>query len=107
MFATAQELTMSIDTARQSITEKVGTDSGLDATLRFDCGDAGSIFIDGKAMPNTVSDSIGPADCTIKVTLENLEALIAGELQATTAFMSGKIQVEGDIAIAMRLSRVL
>jgi putative sterol carrier protein len=98
---------MSIETARQSITVKVGADSGLDATLKFDCGDAGSIFIDGTAVPNTVTDATGPADCTIKVTLDNLEALIAGDLQATTAFMSGKLQVEGDIAIAMRLSRVL
>jgi putative sterol carrier protein len=98
---------MSIETARQAITEKVGSDAGLDATLKFDCGADGSIYVDGKSTPNTVTDSAAPADCTIKVTLANLEAMIAGELNGTTAFMSGKLQVEGDIAIAMRLSRVL
>jgi len=102
-----QELPMSIESARQSITEKVGADSGLNATLRFDCGEDGSIFVDGKATPNTVNDSTGPADCTIKVSLANLEAMIAGDLAGTAAFMSGKLQVDGDIAIAMRLSRVL
>jgi len=98
---------MSIESARQSITEKVGADSGLNATLRFDCGAEGSIYVDGKATPNTVTDSTGPADCTIKVSLANLEAMIAGDLAGTAAFMSGKLQVDGDIAIAMRLSRVL
>jgi putative sterol carrier protein len=33
--------------------------------------------------------------------------MIAGDLDGTTAFMSGKLQVDGDIAVAMRLSRVL
>jgi putative sterol carrier protein len=98
---------MSIESARQAITEKVGTDSGLEATLRFDCGADGSIYIDGTATPNTVTDSTRPADCTIAVTLANLEAMIAGDLAATAAFMSGKLQVDGDIAVALRLSRVL
>jgi putative sterol carrier protein len=98
---------MSIETARQAITDKVGGDSGLDATLKFDCGADGCIFIDGKAMPNTVTDSTAPADCNIKVSLADLEAMIAGDLAGTAAFMSGKLQVDGDIAIAMRLSRVL
>ncbi len=98
---------MTIASARQAITDKVGANSGLDATLKFDCGDDGKIFVDGKSTPNTVTDSNDPADCTIKVSLTNLEAMIAGDLDGTTAFMSGKIQVEGDIAVAMRLSRVL
>jgi putative sterol carrier protein len=98
---------MSIETARRAIAEKVGTDAGLDATLKFDCGADGFIYVDGRAAPNTVTDADAAADCTIRVTLANLEAMIAGDLQGTTAFMSGKLQVEGDIAIAMRLSRVL
>jgi len=98
---------MSISTARQSITEKVGADSGLNATLKLDCGADGAIYIDGTASPNTVTDSAAPADCTIKLSLANLEALIAGALDPTAAFMAGKLQVEGDIGIALRLSNVL
>ena len=98
---------MSIESARAAITEKVGADSGLNATLKHDCGDDGTIYINGTATPNTVTDSSAPADCTIKLTLANLEAMIAGDLAPTAAFMGGKLQVEGDIAIAMRLSRVL
>jgi len=98
---------MSIETARQTITEKVGADSGLNATLKFDCGEDGAITIDGTAIPNTVTDSSAPADCTIKLSLGTLEALIAGELDPTAAFMAGKLQVEGDMAIALRLSSVL
>jgi len=102
-----KESRMSIDTVRQAIIEKVGINSGLDATLKFDLGADGAIYIDGKATPNTVTASTAPADCTIALSLANLEALIAGTLQPTTAFMAGKLQVHGDLSIAMRLSRVI
>ena len=98
---------MSIASALAAITAKVGTDSGLDAKLRFDCGAEGSIFIDGTAIPNTVSAGDGPADCVIKITLTDLEAMLAGDLKPTAAFMSGRLKAEGDIAVAMRLSRVI
>jgi putative sterol carrier protein len=98
---------MSIETARAAIRAQVGTDSGLDARLKFDCGEDGAIFIDASTVPNAVSDSTGPADCTIKVALADLEAMIAGDLQPTAAFMDGKIEVDGDLSVAMRLSSVL
>ena len=34
----------------------IGADSGIGGTIKFDYGEAGSVFIDGKSVPNTVSD---------------------------------------------------
>src|SRR4051812_37459682 len=49
----------------------IGADSGLGGTLKFDFGEPGSVFIDGKSTPNTVSDGEGKnADCTITVGLD-------------------------------------
>jgi putative sterol carrier protein len=33
--------------------------------------------------------------------------MMAGELDATMAYMSGKLKVEGDMAVAMKLSSVI
>ena len=77
--------------------------SSFDRSVKFDTGGDGVIVIDGQS----ISTSDAAADCTIKLSLEDLEALIAGELNPTAAFMTGKIKVEGDMSVAMALSQVL
>ena len=47
------------------------------------------------------------AGCTIKVAGEDWNAIIAGELETTTAFMTGKLQIEGDMSMAMKLPPLL
>jgi len=98
---------MSLETATQAIRTKVGADSGLGASLKFDCGADGVIVIDGKATPNTVSNDNVDTDCTVGITLDNLNALLNGDLDAATGFMAGKLKVSGDMSVAMRLQRVV
>ena len=98
---------MNLDACTRAIRSKVGVDSGLDATLKFDCGDDGCIFIDGKSTPNSVNNGTGEADCTVAITLDNLNAMLAGELDPVTGFMGGKLKVSGDMSIAMKLQRVI
>jgi putative sterol carrier protein len=86
----------------------IGGNSGLGGTLKFDFGDAGSVLIDGKSAPNSVSDGTGKsADCTISVTLDTFEKMVKGELDGTSAFMQGKLRVAGDMGLAMKLGPVL
>lgn len=98
---------MDLEACTQAIRTKVGTDSGLDATLKFDCGEDGVVYIDGKSAPNSVSNSSAEADCTVGITLENLNAMLSGELEPATGFMMGKLKVTGDMSVAMRLQRVI
>ncbi|EDM73794.1 Sterol-binding protein [Plesiocystis pacifica SIR-1] len=98
---------MSLESATNTIKERVGDDAGLGATLMFDCGDAGVVYIDGKSTPNTVSNDKRDAECTVGLTLEDLEAMLAGDLAPTTAFMSGKLRVEGDMGVAMKLQSLM
>jgi putative sterol carrier protein len=77
--------------------------SGFDRSVKFDTGTDGVIVVDGAS----ISTTDAPADCTIKLSLDNLEALISGDLNPTMAFMTGKIKVEGDMTVAMALSQII
>lgn len=77
--------------------------AGFDRSVKFDTGSDGVIVIDGA----TISTTDAPTDCTIKLSLDDLESLIAGDLNPTMAFMTGKIKVEGDMTVAMQLSSLI
>jgi putative sterol carrier protein len=98
---------MDMPACTEALRAKVGDSSGLNATLKFDCGDDGVAYIDGKSIPNTVHNENLDADCTIAITLENLAALLSGELEPATGFMMGKFKVSGDMSVALKLQRVV
>ena len=77
-----------------------------DKTVKIDFGAAdGVLLLDGKA--NVVSETDGTADTIIKVSWADWEALATGQLDGMTAFMTGKLKVEGDMSNAMQLQGVL
>jgi putative sterol carrier protein len=73
--------------------------------VKIDFGDQGAIMLDGAA--DQVSEDDGPADTTIKVSWSDWEQLASGQLDGMTAFMMGKLKVEGDMSNAMQLQGVL
>lgn len=77
--------------------------SGFDRSVKFDTGGDGVIVIDAA----TISTVDAPTDCTIKLSLSDLEDLISGELNPTMAFMTGKLAVDGSMGLAMKLGSVL
>jgi len=98
---------MDLNAATKVLREKVGSDSGLGTTLKFDCGSEGIVLINGSAVPNTVSNDDSDAVCTIALSLDTLNRLILRELEPTTAFMMGKLKVSGDMSVAMKLQHLL
>ena len=73
--------------------------------VKLDFGDQGTIMLDGAA--NQVSEDDGTADTTIKVGWDDWQQMAAGQLDGMTAFMTGKLKVEGDMSNAMQLQGVL
>jgi putative sterol carrier protein len=98
---------MDMPAITEALRAKVGDSSGLNATLKFDCGADGVVVIDGKSVPNTVDNVDRDTDCTVAITRENLAALMTGELEPATGFMMGKFKVSGDMGVAMKLQRVV
>ena len=73
--------------------------------VKLDFGGDGPIMLDGAA--SHVSEDDGDADTTIKVSWDDWQAMAAGQLDGMTAFMTGKLKVEGDMSNAMQLQGVL
>ena len=76
---------------------------GLTATYRFDVDGAGSwrVEVDDRAV--SVSESDADADCVIAVSEDTLLGIVSGRQSATGALLMGRIRLEGDAALAMRL----
>ena len=85
----------------QELAAKKGGSIGSKIKFQFD---EGYIYLDDTVSPAIVSNEDGQADCIVKVSLSNFEKLISGEMNAMGAFMLGKIKVDGDMSVAMKLS---
>lgn len=68
-------------------------------------GSEGVVMLDGVA--GAVTEEDADADTTIRIGWQDWEALTRGELDGMTAFMQGKLKVEGDMSNAMQLQGVL
>lgn len=91
----------------QEITERmqdaVAGGGGLDKTVKFDLGSDGVVFLDG----STVSNDDKPADCTLQLSKADFEAMGRKELDPTMAYMSGRLKIQGDMGLAMKLQPIL
>ena len=67
--------------------------------------DDGIIFWDGTGdTPDVGNEDKDGADTTITMTAENLKKLMAGGLDPTLAYMTGKLKVEGKMGVALKLT---
>ena len=88
--------------ARISLQEKI-QGAQIDGSIKFEVEDLGSIVIsEGKV---TISEI--DTDCTLKGNLETFQQIFNGELSATSAFMSGRLTVDGSMGVAMQYNSVL
>jgi len=97
---------MSVADIESTFSTRLDDFSALNAKLKFDFGDD-RLFIDGTQKPAVMSHDDEDADCTLQISEENLTKIMHGELDATMAFMTGKLKVKGNTGIAMKLASVL
>jgi putative sterol carrier protein len=81
--------------------------AGMNASYRFDIDDAGSWRVDVLDGAVTVEESDAAADCVIAMDEPTFLAVVNGEQNPMGAFMTGKIRVEGDMALALNLRELL
>lgn len=88
--------------AVEALTEKLGGDS-FDGSAKFEIEGQGSIVIDGDG----VRASDDETDVTLSADADTFQEILEGELNPTAAFMGGRLSVDGDMGMAMKLGSVL
>lgn len=73
--------------------------------VKIDFDDKGVVMLNG--VDKEVTENDADADTTIKVAWDDWQAMANGQLDGMTAFMTGKLKVEGDMGNAMQLQGVL
>ena len=97
---------MSVSDIETAFASRLPQFSELGAKLKFDFGDD-RLFVDGTQSPAVMSHADEDADTTVVVSSDDLEKIMHGQLDATMAFMTGKLKVKGNTANAMKLASVL
>ena len=69
-------------------------------------GEEGAIFFDAAVAPAQITMEDKPADATLFCSAETFSKMMSGEIDGMRAFMMGKLQVEGDMGLAGRLSNL-
>ncbi len=98
---------MSLDQITEQMRARVGESAGLNKSVKFDFGGDGVVRIDDTAKPAVVDNQDLPADCTVRVSMQDFTDIAQGKQNAQMAFMMGKLKVDGDMSVAMQLGRIL
>ncbi|XP_046571708.1 hydroxysteroid dehydrogenase-like protein 2 [Haliotis rubra] len=71
--------------------------------------DAGSWYLDLKTGEGGAGKGEAPngSQCTMTLDSGDFSKMFAGQLNATNAFMSGKLKIKGDMAMAMKLEKLM
>ncbi|MBC9249599.1 sterol-binding protein [Pseudomonas alcaligenes] len=77
--------------------------AGISCTIQFNVAEPAYATI-GEGACAVQNGSADDANVTLTIADDDLIALLQGELDGMTAFMSGKLQVEGDLMLAQQIS---
>ncbi|MEM7422832.1 MAG: SCP2 sterol-binding domain-containing protein [Pseudomonadota bacterium] len=88
-----------IEAAAEALKSRIS--GALDGSVKFDLSGEGVIrIVDGE-----VTTEDGDADCTITADPDVFKDMFEGELDPTSAYMTGKIKIDGDMSVAMKLGQ--
>lgn len=80
--------------------------AGLNNSFLFEIEGAGTWMVDVAEGKVSVSEGAADADVTIRTSAETFSAIASGDQNPTTAYMTGKLKVEGDMGAALKLQKL-
>jgi putative sterol carrier protein len=80
--------------------------AGMNNSYLFDIDGAGKWKVDVQDGNVKVTEGEGNADVTITTSEDTFEKIVSGDQNATSAYMTGKLKVKGDMGAAMKLQKL-
>lgn len=93
-----------VDAAVKALNQKLDGD-GIDGSVKFVIEDEGTVLIDESGAAPAAPDD--EADCTMTASAETFQGILAGDVDPTGAFMGGRLKIDGDMGLAMKLGSIL
>ena len=79
---------------------------GVNNSYLFDIEGEGQWLVNVADGAIAVTPGSGDADATIETSAETFDKVVAGEQNPTTAYMTGKLKIKGDMGAAMKLQKL-
>lgn len=93
-----------IDAAVAALSDKMaGAD--FDGSAKFEIEGEGAVMVDANGVREAADGET--ADVTMSADADVFQEIMAGDLNPTAAFMSGKLKLDGDMGTAMKLGGAL
>lgn len=80
--------------------------AGVNNSYLFDIEGEGQWKVDVRDGNVSVSEGGGDADVTIAASADDFDKIVSGDMNPTTAYMSGKLKIKGDMGAAMKLQKL-
>jgi putative sterol carrier protein len=80
--------------------------AGMTNSYVFEIDGAGQWKVDVDDGKITVAEGGGDADAVISASEETFQKIVAGEQNPTSAYMTGKLKIKGDMGAAMKLQKL-
>ena len=80
--------------------------AGMTNSYVFDIEGLGQWKVDVDDGTVTVTEGGGDADAVISASEETFQKIVAGEQNPTSAYMTGKLKIKGDMGAAMKLQKL-
>lgn len=98
---------MTFEEIVQAIQSRVEKAQDLRGSVKFVLDGTQAIHVDASQQPPVLTTEDKPADCIIRIASDTFAEILQGKASAMTAFLFGKIKVEGNTGLAMAVSRLL
>ena len=95
-----------VSAAVAALNDRLGG-AGIDGSLRIVIAGEGAVMIDPAGVRAADEKADDEADCTLSADADTFRDMLEGALDPTTAFMSGRLSVAGDMGLAMKFATLL
>lgn len=85
--------------------DALSSQNSFNNVVKLDFGSVGKLLLDG--VNSKASNEDGNADATVTVSWDDFVNLAKGQLDPTMALMRGKLKVDGDMSVIMKLQGLI
>lgn len=98
---------LNLNEVTKTFSDKIISAPPLTGTMKVVIENVGTVYLEHVDNNNIASNKDIDADCGVHMSEDTFKQLISGELSGMAAFMQGKLDVKGDMSIAMNLGNFI